>query len=173
MVRGDGGGRWLARYRQRLAYLLIAASLVFTLTWTTIGGFRLHHAVLIERQTLRTQQFSQATLELQNIALDAEATMGVSPALATKRAQAVAAADAAFANVQTHDAAEAARLATAYDVYVARSTAAFIAAGRNAGVAPNTLELLVQRSLSALEELIGVEMSNQAARTQKANPSAR
>jgi signal transduction histidine kinase len=173
MAVGDGRGRGFGQYSQRLAYLLIALALAATVVGATVAGFRLHHAVLIERQTLRIQAFAQKTLELQNIALAAQAQMRVSPALAAKRKSAVADVDATFASVQAHDPAEGARLETAYHVYVARSTVAFIAASRNAGTAPNALEQLVQHSLAVLQSLIGDEIANRAAASERANPASR
>ena len=70
---------------------------------TTLTGFRLHHAVLIERQTLRTQELSQAALML----ADRESTSR-------------AGLDQAFANIAFHDRAEGARLRAAYLAFRAR-----------------------------------------------------
>ncbi len=165
--------RGLRQYSQRLAYLLIALALAATVGATTLAGFRLHHAVIVERQTLRTQEFAQRTLELQNIALAAEAQMRVTPALAAKQRRAVEDANAAFDNLRLHDAAEGARLEGVYRLYIGRAKVAFIAASRNAGTAPNNLEQLVQHSLAALQSLTGAEVARRAAETQRVNPSAR
>lgn len=165
--------RGLRRYGQRLAYLMIALALAATAGATTLAGFRLHHAVIVERQTLRTQEFAQKALELQNIALAAQAQMRVTPALAAKQRRAIEDANAALGSLRRHDAAEGARLEGAYRVYVDRAKVAFIAASRNAGVAPNNLEQLVQHSLAALQSLTGAEVASRAAEAQRVNPSAR
>ena len=93
----------LRRNVHKLSYALITAALLFTIVATTIGAFRLHHAAVIERQTIRTQQLETAILERTRPEVDAD-----------------------FANVAAHDAGEGARLRPAYDAYL-RS-----AAGRRA-----------------------------------------
>ena len=93
----------LRRNVHKLSYALITVVVFFTIAATTIGGFRLHHAAVIERQTIRTQRLETALLE------------GDRPGL-----------EAQFASVVAHDAGEGARLRPAYDAHL-RS-----AAGRRA-----------------------------------------
>jgi signal transduction histidine kinase len=94
-------GRWFGRTRQRLAYSLIAISLAVTVVAAVVGGVRLHHAALIQRQTLRTQRLAEAALEL-------AAMPGGSPAEL----------EAAFRDVEAHDSGEGARLRSAYSAYL-------------------------------------------------------
>jgi signal transduction histidine kinase len=89
--------RGLRRYLQRYLWGLIALFLALTAGSATIGAFRLHEAVLDQRQTVRTQELSQAALMLGEVP-------------ATSRA----ALDAAFASVASHNGAEGARLRAAY-----------------------------------------------------------
>ncbi len=86
--------------RQRALWGLIAVSIAATLGTMTAGGFRLHHAVVLERQSLRTQTLAEAALELH------AAPGGSRAALA-----------AAFANVATHDHGEGLRLYPSYLVF--------------------------------------------------------
>jgi signal transduction histidine kinase len=79
----------------KLAYALISAALIFSFAAATLGGFRLHHAASIERQTIRTQELQTAVLE-------------------RNRSNIVA----AFANVATHDASEGRRLQTSYAAFL-------------------------------------------------------
>ena len=99
---------WLRRSQRRLVWAATGIALAVAVAAAVTAGIRLHHAVLLERQTLRTQGFSQAALELQATALETPGR--VAPALA--------AADRALRLVTAHDAAEGARLRTAYTAYV-------------------------------------------------------
>ena len=47
----------------KLSYALVTAALVATFAATTVGGIRLHHAAVVERQTIRTQRLETALLE--------------------------------------------------------------------------------------------------------------
>src|SRR5579863_477844 len=85
----------------KLAYALISAALIFSFAAATLGGFRLHHAASIERQTIRTQELQTAVLE-------------------RNRSNVVA----AFANVATHDASEGRRLQTSYAAFLGTPGAA-------------------------------------------------
>jgi signal transduction histidine kinase len=101
------GGRlrhWLGRHRQRVAYALIAVTVVVAIAAGTVGGFRLHHAVLVERQTLRTEKLQAAALELHVPTPD--------------EPNARATAEAAFRNVVAHDAGEGRRLQPAFSAFV-------------------------------------------------------
>ena len=62
----------LRRNVQKLSYALITAALVFTFAAITVGGFRLHHAAVIERQTIHTQRLEAAVLEHDRPAVAAE-----------------------------------------------------------------------------------------------------
>jgi signal transduction histidine kinase len=85
----------LQRHVHKLAYALITAGLVVTFVATTVGGFRLHHAAAVERQTIRTQTLETAILEHER-----------------------AAALAAFEGVAAHDSAAGRRLRPALDIYL-------------------------------------------------------
>jgi signal transduction histidine kinase len=173
VTEGKTVRQWIGRYRQRLGYGFVAASLAAAVAASVIGGFRLHHAVLIERKTLHTQMLAQTTLELQNFALEAEAAGGVGPQLAAARRRALTAANAAFADLRARDPAEAGRLRAAYLAYVAVSDRAFADAARAGGHAPAALQRQAQRRLATLESLIGDEAARQAAASARVNPSAR
>jgi signal transduction histidine kinase len=86
----------LRRNPHKIAYALITAALLLTFASALIGGLRLHHAVLVERQTLRTQSLQNAILER-------------SPAMVST----------AYANVASHDPHEGARLRTVWLRYTA------------------------------------------------------
>ena len=79
----------------KLTYALISAALLLTFATATLGGFRLHHAAVVERQTIRTQEFQTAVLE--------------------GRPADVA---AAFHNLAAHDRDEARRLDAAYVAFL-------------------------------------------------------
>ena len=85
----------LRRNVHKLSYALITAALLFTIVATTIGAFRLHHAALIERQTIRTQQLETALLERNRPEVEAD-----------------------YASVAAHDAAEGVRLRPGYEAYL-------------------------------------------------------
>jgi signal transduction histidine kinase len=91
--------RTLGRHVHKLAYTLISVVLLFTFGAVTLGGFRLHHAASIERQTIRTQELQTAVLERRS----AEAA-------------------AAFHNVAIHDGGEARRLDAAYTAFLRTPT---------------------------------------------------
>jgi signal transduction histidine kinase len=79
----------------KLSYALITVALVATFAATTVGGIRLHHAAVVERQTIRTQRLETALLERDRTMVTTE-----------------------FAAVAAHDPAEAARLRPAYQAYL-------------------------------------------------------
>jgi signal transduction histidine kinase len=164
---------WLARRRQRLAYLLVAAAIAATFAAAITGGIRLHHAAVIERQSLRTQKLASAVSELQNFALQAQTAKTVDAGLAARRKRALAAADAAFRSVAANDAAEGRRLRGSYAAYLHDSTRVFERAWQNAGVPSPSQQRRVERRLADLESLIGVEAARQAHEVRVTNPSAR
>ena len=97
----------------------------------TAGGFRLHRAAEIERQTLRTQQLGGLAFQLQDFTSRAE--MGnADKALIAARVRALRAANAALLSVQTHDSAAGERIRPAYAAYVRGSTSAFARAAASA-----------------------------------------
>jgi signal transduction histidine kinase len=104
MGLGGRWRRWLGRHREGVAYALIAVALVVAATAATVGGFRLHHAVLLERQTLRTQKLEEAALHLH---------MPTTP-----RAHELTAVHDAFRAVAAHDRGEGRRLHAAYVAYL-------------------------------------------------------
>jgi signal transduction histidine kinase len=97
---------WLTHHRQRLSYVLMAVALVVAIALLVAGAFRLHHAVLLERQALRTQTFATAAFQIDDVGLSGS------------RVEALNDANAALQNVAAHDAAEGARLRVAYSVYI-------------------------------------------------------
>ena len=124
-----------------------AVALAATVATAVTAGVRLHHAVLLERQTLRTQGFSQAVLELQATALQTPGRLG--PALAET--------ENAFQLLASHDAAEGARLLPAYRAYAE-------AVHRSAGVQPQ---------LARLDALVATEEARLANETHIVNPQSR
>jgi signal transduction histidine kinase len=84
----------------KVVYALIAGALALTFGAATLGGFRLHHAAAVERQTIRTQKLETAVLEHQRVAARAN-----------------------FANVASHDSAEGRRLRPAYAAYLRTNAA--------------------------------------------------
>jgi signal transduction histidine kinase len=99
-----GAGRWFRRYRQRVVWALTVVALAVTVAAATLGGFRLHHAVQIERQTMRTQQLGQIAFELADDFTPASGSL--------RRLQ------SAFAAVAAHNPDEADRLRTPYLSFV-------------------------------------------------------
>jgi signal transduction histidine kinase len=97
-------GHWLRRHRQRVSFALTAVLLSLAVGATALGGVRLHHAVLLERQTLRLEKLEAASLQLH---------MPTGTQTAAR-----AAADAAFRDFAAHDAVRAARLRSAYDAFL-------------------------------------------------------
>ena len=79
----------------KLAYAFLTLALVVTFGATTVGGFRLHHSAVLERQTIRTQSLETALLE--------HDLPGVR---------------SAYANIAAHDAAEGRRLRPTYRAYL-------------------------------------------------------
>jgi len=85
----------LRRHVHKLAYALIALALAFTFAAAIVSGFRLHHSAALERQTIRTQSLQSAVLEHRQ-----------------------AAAESAYRDLASHDAAEGRRLRTSYLMYL-------------------------------------------------------
>jgi signal transduction histidine kinase len=158
-VRGSeptGRRAWFARHKETLAYALVAVALAVVVGAATLGGWQLHHAAEIERQTLRTQQLGSAAFQLQTFF-----TQGNSAGRRATRA----AADTAFKRIETHDAAEAARIRPSYLAYVNVSDKAFAALSAD--------QSAVARRLERLESVIDVEIARQAHATHVTNPRAR
>jgi len=86
----------LRRHAQKVAFALIAVTLVVAFTGGIVGGFRLHHSAVLERQTIRTQSLQSALLEHRR-----------------------AAAQAAYLNLSHYDPGEGRRLRAAYGAYLA------------------------------------------------------
>jgi signal transduction histidine kinase len=164
---------WLAAHKQRLAYVLIALSIAFTVGAATVGGFYLHHAADLERQTLRTQRLGGAAFQLQDFLSRAHVEQGVSGRLATEHAHAVAAAQAAFAVIRTHDRGEGERIRSPYRAYMRGSTRAFGRATVDQGRIPATQQRDVARRLARLESRIDAEIDRLGRATRVTNPDAR
>ena len=162
---------WLGRHKQRLVYVLLAASIAIALAAAAVGGFLLRRAANIERQTLRTQQLTGAAVQLQSFSLRAQATRGTNE-LAVDRNRSLQAMNAAFQAVRAHDRAESDRIATAYLTYVRVSTREFREATQSGG-ASVAEQRQADRQLSRLESLIDADVRRQAQATRVANPEAR
>jgi len=150
------------RHKQTLGYVLVALTLVIVVTSAVLGGWQLHHAADIERQTLRTQQLGSAAFQLETFFSGAQAD----PNAAAERPEARANVDAAFRGVERHDSAEAARIRPSYLAYVQASDRAF--AGGNADQRQE-----VGQRLERLESVIDVEVARKAHATRVTNPRAR
>jgi len=124
---------WLAAHKQALAYGLAAVSMAATVGATIVGGFYLHHAADLERQTLRTQRLGGAAFRLQDFLSRAQAEQGVSTELARERGEAVAAVQYAFQQIRKHDRDEANRLELSYIAYLRGSQHVFSLATTNRG----------------------------------------
>src|SRR5579862_2662284 len=108
-----GSRAWVERHKQRLVYVLLAASVVAAIGAAAAGGFLLHRAASIERETLRAQHLAGAAFRLEIVTGQAQAT-GVTKQLARERQQALAATDAAFQAIRANERGESDRLAGAY-----------------------------------------------------------
>jgi signal transduction histidine kinase len=97
---------WLSRRRQRLTYVLVAVVLLATISAVLVAGFRLHHSVVIQRQTLRTVALGTAVLRLHEGPV-------------AQRGRAAVQLREAFRAIEQHDPAEAARLQPSYTAFVA------------------------------------------------------
>jgi signal transduction histidine kinase len=139
-----------------LAYVLVALTLVVVVAAATTGGWKLHHAADIERQTLRTQQLGSAAFQLQTFFVQ-----GTSEGRRTARA-AVA---AAFERLEAHDSAEAARIRPSYIAYVNTSDKAFAALSVD--------QTAIAGQLANLETAIDAEIAREAHQTRVTNPQAR
>jgi signal transduction histidine kinase len=164
---------WLAAHKQRLAYVLIAVSIAFTVGAATVGGFHLHHAADLERQTLRTQRLGGAAFQLQDFLSRAQVEQGVSGRLATERAHAVATAQAAFAVIRRHNRGEGERIRSPYLAYMRGSTRAFGRATADHGRIPAAEQREVARRLARLESRVDAEIDRLGRATRVTNPDAR
>ena len=147
MTEAPTSRSWLRDHRQASVFFLTALTLAATVAAVVVGGIRLHHAVLIERQTLRTTKLGQEVSEYE----DAVAQHGS----AARRATVLGELRAAFANVRRHGRAEADRLEPAYRVLLAASAT-------DAAAARTTVERRIDAEISRLDE-----------ESQSANPGAR
>jgi len=139
----------------------------------TAGGFLLHRAAAIERQTLRMQQLGSLVFQLQDISSQAQAAGGVTPALAADRVRALGAADAAFQLIQAHDRATSERIRASYVAYTRGSTQAFDQAAAGNGAVPASEQRQVELRLAGFESQIDSEVDRQARATSVTNPDAR
>jgi signal transduction histidine kinase len=169
-VQLDERTSWLRRHKQRLIYAMLAAAVAVAVGAITVGGFLLHHAADIERQSLRTQKLAGDATELQGFSL--RAASGDTKELGLERTNALDAANAAFQSVRRHDRAESDRIAPAYIAFLGGSAREFRQALQN-GRPPIAEQRLVDAQLSRLETLIDKEIRRQAQETQVANPHAR
>ena len=163
---------WLGKHKQRLLYGLAAASLVVAIGAGTLGGFFLHHAAVVERQALRTQELSASITRLHGfwLRLDAE---GATTQLMTGRRGALDEATAAFRDVRAHDRAEGDRIEPAYLAYLAGSTRGFRRAAASGGLPSLPEQRRVDREFSRLASVTAVESSRLAHDTRVTNPQAR
>ena len=164
---------WLTAHQQRLAYLLVALSMAVTVGAATTGGFYLHHAADIERQTLRTQRLGGLAFQLHELLSRAELERGVSARLAGESAETLASADAAFRLIGQHDRDEGDRIRSPYVAYARGSTRAFERARADQGSVPAAEQRQVARQLARLESRVDAEIAQHARETRVTNPDAR
>ena len=139
----------------------------------TAGGFLLHRAAVIERQTLRMQQLGSLVFQLQDISSQAQVAGGMTPAVAADRVRALAAADTAFQLIQAHDRATSERIRASYVAYTRDSTRAFDQAAADNGAVPASEQRQVELRLAGFESQIDSEVDRQARATSVTNPNAR
>ena len=139
----------------------------------TAGGFLLHRAAVIERQTLRMQQLGSLVFQLQDISSQAQVAGGMTPAVAADRVRALAAADTAFQLIQAHDRATSERIRASYVAYTRDSTRAFDQAAADNGAVPPSEQRQVELRLAGFESQIDSEVDRQARATSVTNPNAR
>jgi signal transduction histidine kinase len=169
----SGRRAWLAAHKQALAYVLIAVSIAFTAGSTTVGGFYLHHAADLERQTLRTQRLGGSAFRLQDFLSRAQSEQGVSAKLASERGEAAAAVRSAFQLIRKHDRQEGNRIQPSYVAYVRGSKHAFDLATRNHGRIPASRQRQVARQLARLESRVDAEIGSLGRASRVTNPDAR
>jgi signal transduction histidine kinase len=169
----SGKGAWVAAHKQRLAYVLVALSMATTIGAATIGGFYLHHAADLERQTLRTQRLGGAAFRLQDFLSRAQAEQGVSAELARERGDAVAAVQYAFQQIRKHDRDAGNRIQPAYVAYVRGSHHVFGLATKNHGRVPASRQRQLVRELARLETRVDAEIGLLGRDTRVTNPDAR
>ena len=157
-MASQGRRAWLAAHKQRLAYVLVALSMAATVGAAVVGGFYLHHAADLERQTLRTQRLGGAAFWLQDFLSRAQAEQGVSAQLAGERGEAVAAVQYAFQQIRKHDRDEGNRLEPSYVAYVRGSQHVFGLATKNHGRVPASRQRQVVRQLARLETRVDAEI---------------
>jgi signal transduction histidine kinase len=136
--------------------VLVAVTLAVVVVAATLGGWQLHHAAEIERQTLRTQQLGSSAFQLQTF---------FSQGSSAGRRATRAATDDAFKRVEAHDSSEATRIRPSYVAYIDASDKAFAALSAD--------QSAVARRLERLEAAIDTEISRQAHQTHVTNPRAR
>jgi signal transduction histidine kinase len=168
-----GRRAWLAAHKQRLAYVLVALSMATTVGAAIIGGFYLHHAADLERQTLRTQRLGGAAFRLQDFLSRAQAEQGVSAQLASERGEAVAAVQYAFQQIRKHDRDEGDRLQASYVAYVRGSDRVFDLAKRGHGRVPASRQRQLVAQLARLENRVDAEIGALGRATRVTNPDAR
>jgi signal transduction histidine kinase len=168
-----GRRAWLAAHKQRLAYVLVALSMATTVGAAIIGGFYLHHAADLERQTLRTQRLGGAAFRLQDFLSRAQAEQGVSAQLASERGEAVAAVQYAFQQIRKHDRDEGDRLQAPYLAYVRGSDRVFDLAKRGHGRVPASRQRQLVAQLARLENRVDAEIGALGRATRVTNPDAR
>jgi len=164
---------WLAAHKQALAYGLAAVSMAATVGATIVGGFYLHHAADLERQTLRTQRLGGAAFRLQDFLSRAQAEQGVSTELARERTQAVAAVQSAFQLIRQHDRDEGNRIRPSYVAYLRGSKHAFDLATSDHGRVPASRQRQVVAQLARLESRVDAEIGRLGRATRVTNPDAR
>ena len=153
--------------------MLVAVSMTVVVGAAVAGGFLLHHAADLERQTQRTQRLGRVAFQLQDSLLRAQTQAPVGKRLAADRAQVLGAAGAAFRLIRAHDRNESNRLRASYVAYLRASSLAFRQAAAHAGLVPTALQRQVERRLARLESGVDAEIESQARATRVTNPEAR
>jgi signal transduction histidine kinase len=137
------------------------------------GGFILHHAAVIERQSMRTQRLGSTAFQLQDVLSRIESNGGLTPALAVEQKRASEKLADAFRRVRAYDAGEGARLDASYRAYVRSSARALREAGGAIAVIPVIEQRRLERRLAQLESRVDAEIGRLGHASRVTNPRAR
>jgi signal transduction histidine kinase len=163
---------WLIGHRQRLAYALIAFTLVAAVSAGTIAGFRLHAGAVQERQSAHLERLSGIVLRLQSYTLMVQGAHSL-PRLEQARAKDVAVANDAFGVVARYDHDAAARIRPSYLAYIASSKATFDEAVKSHGVVPLAAQRMLEQLLGRFAAAVDADVERDALSTHAANPVTR
>jgi signal transduction histidine kinase len=153
--------------------VLVALSMALLIGSTVAGGVLLHHAAVIERQSLRMQRLGSAAFQLQDVVSRVESNGGLTPALAAEQERTSQTLTAAFQRVRAHDTDAGKRLSASYAAYERSAARALAEASRPIGVIPVNQQRRLERRLAQLESRIDAEIGREAHASRVTNPRAR